>query len=182
MDLKDTHEDWKSEAPFLAELEKKNPFTVPTDYFEQLTDDIQAAVSVQKLKEENLYEAGYLVPDGYFDSLGGRISKRLASEEVTSKKRNSSKTRLLWTRYAAAASVVLILSVAAVLKIRDNSSIEGRLHRIPGNEIITYLQLYSDRSDTPVIIENLGPDAEIFSVSSDLSKDEIEEYINTVGL
>lgn len=182
MDLKDTHEDWESEAPFLAKLEKKNPFTVPADYFGQLTQDIETAVLVQELKETGLHESGYTVPEDYFNSLSGKISGKLAVEESISRKRNSGKVRSLWTRYAAAASIALILSAAAFLKIRNSNSIEGMLHRIPENEIITYLQLYSDRSDTPVIIENLGPDAEIFSVSSDLSNDEIEEYINAVGL
>src|SRR5690606_23934413 len=127
-------------------------------------------------------ESGFAVPEGYFDSLSSKINQKLIIRENGNKEKNIRKLRPLWFKYAAAACVTLILSIAALLKLKENNSIEGQLSKLPEKEIITYLQLYSDRSDTPLIIENLSPDAEILSIGSDLSKDEIEEYINTASL
>jgi len=88
-----------------------------------------------------------------------------------------------WIKYAAAACITVVIGAAFLLNIPlNNSSLNAGFNELSENEIITYLELYSDRSDTPLIIENLSPEAEIFNISSGLSNDEIEEYINAVSL
>ena len=188
MGLNDTNEDWKSEAPVLAGLEKKNPFSVPEGYFEQLSKDIVSGVSVQKIKNfADKEESGFSVPQGYFAALNETIRQRVIQEEKASRSKASGsiikQLNQRWIKYAVAACITVVIGAAFLLNIPlNNSSLNAGFNELSENEIITYLELYSDRSDTPLIIENLSPEAEIFNISSGLSNDEIEEYINAVSL
>lgn len=75
--------EWKAEAPYLATLQKENPFRVPEHYFEALSSTISNSVYTEKLKESR-DKAGFTVPDQYFQSLKGRILAETTSEEQVS--------------------------------------------------------------------------------------------------
>jgi len=64
--------EWKAEAPYLASLQKENPFSVPAQYFDSLPDRIGSSLYVEQLKER-LPVSGYTVPDQYFNNLQEQI-------------------------------------------------------------------------------------------------------------
>jgi len=64
--------EWKAEAPYLASLQKKNPFSVPEQYFNALPEMIHNAVYVDDLRE-TVPVSGFIVPEQYFDILQGCI-------------------------------------------------------------------------------------------------------------
>lgn len=64
--------EWKEEAPYLAGLKKENPFSVPENYFDALSETIVNSVYVSELKE-GIPVPGFTVPDQYFNSLHDRI-------------------------------------------------------------------------------------------------------------
>lgn len=64
--------EWKKEAPYLASLQKENPFSVPEQYFDTLPEMIHGAIYVNELKEA-IPVSGFVVPDQYFDILQGCI-------------------------------------------------------------------------------------------------------------
>jgi len=64
--------EWKAEAPYLASLQKENPFRVPEQYFDALPESIANSVYLNELKEE-IDVTGFTVPDEYFSSLHSRI-------------------------------------------------------------------------------------------------------------
>lgn len=64
--------EWKLEAPYLASLEKENPFSVPQEYLDNLPELIHGAIYADKLKE-NIPMSGFIVPDQYFNILQDSI-------------------------------------------------------------------------------------------------------------
>lgn len=64
--------EWKEEAPYLAGLKKENPFSVPENYFDALSETIVNSVYVAELKE-GIPVPGFTVPDQYFSLLHDRI-------------------------------------------------------------------------------------------------------------
>jgi len=65
--------EWKAEAPYLASLQKENPFNVPEQYFNLLPDSINNSIYYEQLKEA-IPMPGFSVPDQYFSSLEQRIA------------------------------------------------------------------------------------------------------------
>ena len=66
------NDEWKTEAPYLASLSVVNPFSVPEQYFNSLTDTINNTVYTEKLKEA-IPVSGFSVPEQYFSGLKARI-------------------------------------------------------------------------------------------------------------
>lgn len=60
--------EWKQEAPYLASLEKGNPFSVPQEYLNTLPELIHGAIYADELKEA-IPMSGFIVPDQYFNVL-----------------------------------------------------------------------------------------------------------------
>lgn len=69
--------DFNKEAPELSKISKENPFKVPVDYFDSLSDNIlqkiNAIPDLERMKRENPFS----VPDGYFDTLPAKIQQRI---------------------------------------------------------------------------------------------------------
>lgn len=112
------HNDIKNElstlSPLLANREKKNPFSVPDNYFSDLDNKIISTLNNETIESE-LEEAEQLrlfhsrentfnVPKGYFEQLPGKISARIAVEKKTAVVRN-----LLAVVSVAAALVIVFL-------------------------------------------------------------------------
>ncbi|WP_113639644.1 hypothetical protein [Nubsella zeaxanthinifaciens] len=73
--------EWENEAPELAKLEKKNPFTVPAHYFDELSERTQSLIFIESLKREG--NSGFEVPANYFKTLEEQINSRLTIEQLT---------------------------------------------------------------------------------------------------
>jgi len=206
MKLEDSNMEWEKDAPTLAAMKKVNPFVVPSEYFESLTDDINTRILLESARFESAEEfeipanyfeklpsriveriaieniqllvpsQGYSVPESYFTNLSERIQTKLAEQRPVRKK-NIFKS---WISYSAAACITLVLSTAVYF----NSTVYtiGRdLSEVPDQEIINYLQIHSNVNDNQFIIENLSEDG-LQQVSSDVSSQEIEQYINNTTL
>ena len=208
MELNDTDMDGLKETPTLAAMSREIPFTVPLGYFDALSDHLKARViteSVRFVKEEefkvpgNYFKQlparietrialenirasvsgdGLIVPAGYFSNLAERISSRLYQDKSESKPVR--KLYSSWISYAAAACI----SIAIGSSIYFNSTFNSfgkQLSKIPDQEIINYLQIHSTTGDTPFIIENLNPD-DLYQITTDVSSEELEQYINNTTL
>ena len=121
-------------------INKENPFKVPDQYFEGLSDRISAAVFVEDLKSKaGFFEAD--VPEGYFENLSDEINTRITLESLNLPKADGftvpqgyfdklqgnilskvtespapAKVVKLWparfAKYAAAASLILVSAFA----------------------------------------------------------------------
>ncbi len=101
-------------SPLLAKREKKNPFSVPDNYFNDLDKNIISALNNESVESE-LDEATQLksfrtrknafdVPSGYFEQFPETISAQIASEKKIAVVRN-----LLAVVSVAAALIVVFL-------------------------------------------------------------------------
>jgi len=72
--------EWKAEAPYLASLQKENPFNVPEQYFNLLPDSINNSVYYEQLKEA-VPIPGFSVPNQYFSSLEQRIAASIKDSD-----------------------------------------------------------------------------------------------------
>jgi len=73
--------DWMNEAPALAALEKRNPFSVPDGYFENSDEAIFSAVFLDGLKQKTS-DNNFEVPQHYFENLAERIQTRITLSEI----------------------------------------------------------------------------------------------------
>ncbi|MFD2161083.1 hypothetical protein ACFSJU_01670 [Paradesertivirga mongoliensis] len=206
MDLNEMNGNWQDEAPTLASMEKANPFTVPESYFaemeehlrrrvgitafdnsenlftvpagyfEELEDNITSAVKLESIKND--HGAIFTLPERYFDSLEERIKSRIQPEITESEKPRIRGIFSTWPAYAAAACITAIISFGLYFNLRsNNNTIETEIAALPTDEIIDYLQLYSDAGDAAVILENIEDESALSQISSDISEQEIEQYL-----
>ena len=201
MDLNEMNENWQERAPTLAAMEKTNPFSVPDGYFEEMQQQLHSRirirqfdnnenvfkipddyfetledklVSISKLEglKENSHTEILPVPEGYFDTLEQRIKAKLEAEELNAAPTKTKRLYSNWITYAAAACITAIISFGIYYNTQNNN-IEAQMAKLPADEIVDYLQLYTDAGDAPMIINSI----DISEIGSEVSEQEIEQYL-----
>ena len=202
MELNNNKGDLEREAPNVASAGSANPFTVPGNYFEDLQGQLMG-----RIKLEHLRSTGFTTPEGYFDNLNDRIiaaakmdtrrdeiaaggfdvpggyfsglQDKIVSRATVSKPAPAKVIGMRrWWSYAAAACVTAVIGVGIFLNTASNS-IDSKLSRIPEDEIVHYLQTHSDTGDFPIILDNMSQNVSSLKVESDLSDEEIEQYLQS---
>lgn len=202
MDNNLEHNDWKDEAPHLSRLPKVNPFAVPEQYFEGLSDKICAAVFVDELKAKAGFpesevpagyfeqlpdeinakitldalrlpkDTGFTVPEGYFDRINTAILQTVSQAATP-----EVKVRKLWpsklTRYAAAACLALITSFAVYLN-------QDRLFK-PAEKVSNTAALNEDPMlwdiEEDLIMEQMESGSSGMITNTSATSAELEDYI-----
>jgi len=119
-------------------------FTVPSGYFDRLTDEINTRISVERLKVLVPQDSGFTVPDAYFERLEASITDKISPKPGLR----------LWRsgvmKYATAACFVII-AAAGILLFNT-----GNRNKIPGTSHadIAAEQILFD-IDEDVIIEHI---------------------------
>lgn len=202
MDNNLEHNDWKDDAPHLSRLPKVNPFAVPEQYFEDLSDKIRAAVFIDELKEKAGFPAsevpvgyfeqlsdeinakitldalqlpkqpGFTAPEGYFDQMNTSILERVSPEATA-----EVKVRKLWpsklTRYAAAACLALITSFAVYLNQEKIFQPAEKVNNTAGlNEDPMLWDI-----DEDLIMEQMESESSGFISNTSATSAELEDYI-----
>jgi hypothetical protein len=155
------NEEWREEAPTLSGIPVRDVFSVPQNYFEELSASIEAKVSVENLRSLS-GEDGFSVPAGYFDQM---------RTEVLAKAKSPSKVLKLWRsnilKYASAACFVLVAGLGVYFNQEPQQAVN---YADIANE-----QMLFD-IDEDVIIEHIqGVDVANQPLSSDQS--DLENYI-----
>ena len=204
MDLNEMNENWQEEAPTLAAVEKKNPFTVPEGYFAEMEEQVLSRITISEFDNNNslfivpedyfqtLQERvgalsqleqlkapeAFSVPEGYFTNLEERIKSKLSTDQTQESKPKVRRLFSSWSTYAAAASIIIAIGLGVYFGNKNtNSDIEAQIAALPAEEIVDYLQLYSDAGDAPIILESLGDEAPLTELGSEVSEQEIEQYL-----
>ncbi|WP_316745848.1 hypothetical protein [Pedobacter gandavensis] len=170
--------EWMNEAPHLAGLSVKHPFSIPEGYFEGLPADIEEAIFLDDLKTSTP-ESGFNLPQGYFESLSTKIQAEVVGytvpqdyfqqlqEKIATKTtaERVSKTFRLWhskaLKYASAACFVLISTLGVYFYQHTNPSLslsadaanEQMLYDIDENTIIEHIQSNSLTQESPLVAE-----------------------------
>ncbi len=207
MKTENSDKDWLKEAPTLAKISRANPFAVPSAYFESLNENLNTLAKIESVRFENEDEfnlpenyfnrlveriedrltletiqnlapdEGFKAPDTYFNNLTDRINARINEKIVPAKQKNLFPS---WIRYSVAASILFVIGVSIYL----NSSgyvFNQQLSKVPDQDIINYLQLHSTVNDNQYLIDHISEDG-LQQVSTDVSEEDIEQYINSTTL
>jgi hypothetical protein len=207
MKTENSDKDWLKEAPTLAKISRENPFTVPSTYFESLNENLNTLAKLESVRFEN--EDEFSLPENYFNQLAERIEDRIALEAIHNlapaegfkvpnayftslterinsrieEKKTPAKLKEMfpsWMRYSAAASVVLVIGI--FFYFNSSSYIFNQeLSKVPDQDIINYLQFHSTVNDNQYLIEHITEDG-LQQVSTDVSEEDIEQYINSTTL
>ena len=202
MDNNLEHNDWKDDAPHLSRLPKVNPFAVPDQYFEGLSDKICTAVFVEDLKAnagfpesevpEGYFEqlpdeintritlealqlpkhSGFTVPEGYFDR-----TQRNILEQVSQATSPEVKVRKLWpsklTKYAAAACLALITGFAIYL---NQDTISAPTEKVTTTAVMNEDPMLWDIEED-LIMEQVESGSSGYITNTSASSAELEDYI-----
>lgn len=120
------HNELKEFSPFLADLEKQNPFQIPDSYFTFLPDKIKNRITGNSLSREiNEYEfvrkyktdpySSLKVPESYFENLPDVILQKAKKQTETPKPKG---IQIIFRQYrgiAVAASVAAMLFLGMTL-------------------------------------------------------------------
>ena len=194
------------EIPLLASLKKTNGFSVPNNYFNDLSKNIINQITIEELAGKDV---AFQVPLNYFENFQSNIQETISIEdrknylqsknegfftpnnyfesskvEITAKiELKKSPFRKIISinliRYAAAACILLTTTFGIYLNIKRSNNIDYQLSKVSDDAIESYLKQIVESSDVPVIIENLE-NKRVFSLDENqLHADEIDSYLKT---
>ncbi|HMP85973.1 MAG TPA: hypothetical protein PKE63_01780, partial [Lacibacter sp.] len=182
------------------------PLAVPDGYFENLDSQVLAAIRKQKVAAEIsslsplLAEAGkrlpYSVPDGYFNQLPERWMDELRSPRQEARVVNLF-SRRTWVRFAAAASVLLLLATAAFylgrnpvtdqspvamgLQLINNDAFDQALAQVETTALVHYLQSISITPEEDAeLMAVLLQDEELPAEAELLDEEFLNSYLETL--
>lgn len=194
--------DWINEAPALAAMAKRNPFSVPDRYFENCEEAIFSAVFLDGLKQktnDNNFEVpqnyfdelterietridlearpksenAFAVPENYFDTLQSRITERIAATAPKKEARIIPLWRRNIVKYASAACFLLMASFG-VYFYQNGST--GTVQQVQSAEAANEQMLYD--IDESTIIDHLeAQNTTQRTKTTSASDTEMENYI-----
>ena len=206
MDLENTGKNREDEAPLLAGMKVKNPFTVSENYFIELGTQVNSLRIVEDARFND--EDEFKVPKHYFEGLISEIETHVAEQNIqkiastdgfsvqinyfsnlpqiiteqinTNNQPSKAVVKQISTnflKYAAAACVTLVLGSVIVFN-SQNKTLDSKMDKLSDQEIVNYLQMNSDIGDTPLIIESLSLNSNM-ALGDSFSEAELEKYIDT---
>jgi len=195
--------DWINEAPALAAMGKRNPFSVPDGYFENCDEAIFSSIFIDGVKQntksnsfevpQNYFEElterietnvalsqivkpenAFAVPENYFDTLQDRIASKIATTEVKKEPKIIPLWRKSFVKYASAACFVLMASFGFYF-YQNNASTETL--PIQTADFSTEQMLYDiDESTIIEHIESQNVNSSVTNAKS-ASDTDMENYI-----
>lgn len=99
----------------------QNALLVPPDYQAELTQDILLKIEEEKLRATVSHD-GFTVPDQYFEELQAAILNKTSQKEKDATVIPFQKPRRTWLRYVSAASIVLALSIVAFFQLGEREA------------------------------------------------------------
>jgi len=173
--------------------ETEKSFALPVRYFEDFPNRLKQRIEIEESTDGQEIgqlpisiqaEAGFSVPDHYFENLAHTISAKTQQKAtgdilINEEQRDSSKIRKLgWLRYAAAACIIFGLGSVLLFQLNSsNQTFQHRLENIPETEIINYLEYYSESDN------GLSTDAQLEEIMQtsgkpSFSDEEIQAYLD----
>ncbi|MBG6235681.1 hypothetical protein IWX76_002249 [Pedobacter sp. CAN_A7] len=142
-------------------------FAVPDNYFEQLNQEIQTRIAVERLKALHISN-GFTVPELYFEQLHTKINSKIQQPAV-----KQAKIIRLWQtdlfKYATAACFILV--AASGLYINNQQSIPAQ----PVATELSYEQILFELNEDQVI--DAVNDDQLTNTTAAANEKELEEYI-----
>jgi len=197
--------DWINDAPTLAAMARRNPFSVPAGYFDNCEDAVSSYIFLDGLKQltndnpflvpENYFEEltemidtriafdqsvqpanKFAVPENYFETLQSRITSKIEAEQGIKKQ---VKIIPLWRRsfvkYASAACFLLISSFGVYFYQNNESSNVVSVPQMQTADLANDQMLYD--IDETTILDHLEAQNTSNTKTTSASDTEVENYI-----
>ncbi len=156
------------------EWNKIMPYSVPSQYFSELTNNIVASAKLSDYQNDNAYS----VPAGYFEQLPEQILVAAKAADPATKETRiiplKPRISIIPRRWAAAAVILITIGLGGYMFFNSQSSTDKILASVPANDIQDYLKntyrLDVDRVVGGTEINNLH-----------LENKDIIEYLNESG-
>ena len=144
---------------------------VPESYFEEFQERLKTQIELEELLGDD-QTSGYIVPEGYFDTLSQKLTTIPSNQKPTTKIVSLNNKIWFWPSIGIAASVLFFLVIFTGNGATEESSLDIE-------DIALYLEVESSNLDTGEITALLT-DEEINSILSDegTSQEEEDDLIN----
>lgn len=150
---------------------KKSGFSVPSNYFKNLEEEITIKISEQSFSKNNSFN----VPPNYFNTIENSILEKVTSTETETKVISISNKILKTIPYIAAASVALFITLNTFVFNSQNSF---NTDSISDDEFENWLDVsFLKTDDIVIVLEDDIIDTNEFSFTS-LEDETIEDYIS----
>jgi len=150
---------------------RETGFTTPTHYFDELTESINAKITVEKFKAV-VQNDGYTVPDNYFEKLQANI---LAKTTAQIQPETKPKVVRLWksgiVKYASAACFLLVTGLGLYFNNQQSPT-----QKTTSADLATEQMLYD--IDEQVIIDHISS-TDITQPKPAVTDTDLENYILT---
>lgn len=185
-------------SPLLSSMDRKLPYNTPAGYWEELDFSARVAMAadfesaaeldnISPLLSELKKQPTYSVPAGYFDQVS--IPRPVAE------KKNSEGARVIsmgsrqgWKRYAAAASVAVLLTISGLLIFNNKKGpdpstnsyawVEKNMKKVSQEEIDELVNLAD--AVAPVATSGNGSGGEINDLMKNISDSEIDRFLRDI--
>lgn len=156
-------------SELLEKAGKKMPYSVPEGYFESLDAHLQKKVGLHRDLKAAQTKNPYTVPEGYFEGFPARMLSRVNLGTEKARLFSIGFARKVY-RYAAAAILVGVVSVAALMYFRNQPA--GTASVDMNSVSLDELQNYVTGQ------ELLQPENSIIATNGDLKADDLKEFLN----
>ena len=174
-------------APTLFSIEKRNNFSIPDGYFDQLSDKLsQESSNKLNIDKKN----NFTIPEGYFENLAGRIEEKI-NQDNTEKDKVISINRTRIIRFISVAASVAAILVLVFIFNKNTPTIDENLaqtevnfeeitveqfdeaiYSSTANELVDYIEY--DDIQTDILEEN-----DFNEVDLDITSSEIDDYLSS---
>lgn len=156
----------KQRIKVIAETEAS--LRVPEGYFDTLKESIHERINQTEqitIAEPSFASdlkhlvpnSGYTLPTNYFEELTNKVNHAIdiqRSESVEGKTKATKSIKMMWRTwisYAAAACLAITVGTYTFFQMNTPHSLQQQFLSIPENEIISYLEYYTEPGDFSVI-------------------------------
>lgn len=158
-------------------------FTVPKDYFNELSSTIACTLAEQRLKKQVSATSGFEVPEQYFSRTSERIKAKVFQSANANEVERPIKRLPVhkWFGYAAAACISFILAFGTYYALKQenvNYIEEPALSTISDDEIINYLASSTCSEDVYYIMEYMYHPGDSDGICKHVEEDDIKDYLN----
>jgi hypothetical protein len=186
----DTADELAELSPVLAAIPRKMPFTVPENYFSELTDNLPAMTSNDQLPEslqQHHRHMPFTVPTGYFEGVADSVLAKVKVKKPVGKVVSFGMRP--WMRIAAAAVVTGLIVVSGIAyfgntgkSIDPNSQpdewISQKLKNINSKELDEFIRTVDITSSSKELAQSANGEAEVRKMLKDVSNSELDAFLN----
>jgi hypothetical protein len=176
-------------SPVLAAIPRKMPFTVPENYFSELTSSLPAMTSNDHLPEvlQHHRQMPYTVPEGYFEGVAESVLAKVKVKKPVGKVVSFGMKP--WMRIAAAAVVTGLIVLGGIAYFGNNSKsidpnsqpdewISQKLKNINSKELDEFIRTVDISFSSKELAASANGEAEVRKMLKDVSNSELDAFLN----